>query len=495
MNPDGHDSKDNHEKKEKASGHKKKEKAAKGKRRPRSNHDTFEGCSSMASEPLDGASNVVFQDNNHASTSHASDRTPFFTTFDRAWHHHPTYTEDQDSSFTRGLGTSPPSRQRPSDDDSQGSGSRSLEYDVWRRSHDWHSHRHQPPTLRNRGTKLGQSHSSENTASSSSTAQDFSPPRRHRSGRSEKNSSPRDGAVSFPDLVSSQAEEARSQDVNLFPRDDRSPSLSPHFTDFYANILRGLGTESEPFEISPDPPSSSSSVVMSDEAMARQLQEEEWHSGGHVPAYPYFEHNSFSPMRRQSRAPARTFSDTGPFGLLDLGQHQRQASRNEARARASRASRRRTHMDHMSQMSMSFLTDDITSLIFELFHNYGMSNIDIESLLNPNLNPGAVGDPIRNDYESLLALAERLGEVSKGMSEEDIQQIPTSRHVCDPDGATADPGGEKPQCNICLSDYQDGDEMRNLPCKHNYHVVCVDQWLKINATCPICRAELKKRNS
>jgi len=48
---------------------------------------------------------------------------------------------------------------------------------------------------------------------------------------------------------------------------------------------------------------------------------------------------------------------------------------------------------------------------------------------------------------------------------------------------------EEASCAICMSQYEDGNEIRCLPChvKHHYHKQCVDDWLKINATCPTCR--------
>lgn len=50
--------------------------------------------------------------------------------------------------------------------------------------------------------------------------------------------------------------------------------------------------------------------------------------------------------------------------------------------------------------------------------------------------------------------------------------------------------GEDAICSICLGKYQDNDELRELQCAHCFHVECVDKWLKINASCPLCKHEI-----
>ncbi|KAJ7962936.1 E3 ubiquitin-protein ligase [Quillaja saponaria] len=54
--------------------------------------------------------------------------------------------------------------------------------------------------------------------------------------------------------------------------------------------------------------------------------------------------------------------------------------------------------------------------------------------------------------------------------------------------------GEDAVCCICLAKYQDEDELRELPCCHVFHVECVDKWLKINASCPLCKSEVGESN-
>ncbi|XVE98528.1 hypothetical protein REPUB_Repub03eG0113600 [Reevesia pubescens] len=50
--------------------------------------------------------------------------------------------------------------------------------------------------------------------------------------------------------------------------------------------------------------------------------------------------------------------------------------------------------------------------------------------------------------------------------------------------------GEDAVCCICLAKYANNDDLRELPCSHFMHKDCVDKWLKINASCPLCKSEV-----
>ncbi|KAK7394851.1 hypothetical protein VNO78_15392 [Psophocarpus tetragonolobus] len=54
---------------------------------------------------------------------------------------------------------------------------------------------------------------------------------------------------------------------------------------------------------------------------------------------------------------------------------------------------------------------------------------------------------------------------------------------------------EDAECCICLSDYDDGAELRELPCNHHFHCTCIDKWLLINATCPLCKFNILRTGS
>ncbi|KAF8739881.1 RING-like zinc finger, partial [Rhizoctonia solani] len=47
-------------------------------------------------------------------------------------------------------------------------------------------------------------------------------------------------------------------------------------------------------------------------------------------------------------------------------------------------------------------------------------------------------------------------------------------------------------CPICILDFEDGDDLRVLPCegRHRFHRDCVDQWLlELSSSCPLCRED------
>ncbi|KAJ3273711.1 hypothetical protein HDV01_003990 [Terramyces sp. JEL0728] len=45
---------------------------------------------------------------------------------------------------------------------------------------------------------------------------------------------------------------------------------------------------------------------------------------------------------------------------------------------------------------------------------------------------------------------------------------------------------EDATCSICLCEYENDDNLRQLGCKHHFHQSCIDEWLHLNAKCPLC---------
>ncbi|KAL2518716.1 zinc finger protein [Abeliophyllum distichum] len=53
---------------------------------------------------------------------------------------------------------------------------------------------------------------------------------------------------------------------------------------------------------------------------------------------------------------------------------------------------------------------------------------------------------------------------------------------------------EDAECCICLCAYEDATDLHALPCNHHFHSTCIVKWLKMNATCPLCKYNILKGN-
>eukprot|EP00727_Mastigamoeba_balamuthi_P007385 m51a1_g3267 hypothetical protein (660) ;mRNA; r:207171-210124 len=49
-------------------------------------------------------------------------------------------------------------------------------------------------------------------------------------------------------------------------------------------------------------------------------------------------------------------------------------------------------------------------------------------------------------------------------------------------------------CAICLCEYEEGEHIRYLPCRHHFHQKCIDRWLPTNKTCPFCKRPIDEQN-
>ncbi|KAM1589653.1 hypothetical protein ACFX10_028520 [Malus domestica] len=96
-------------------------------------------------------------------------------------------------------------------------------------------------------------------------------------------------------------------------------------------------------------------------------------------------------------------------------------------------------------------------------------------------------DPDNMTYEELLDLGEAVGTQSRGLSDELISLLPSSKYKCG-NFFLRKKSGER--CVICQMQYKRGDRQITLPCKHVYHSECISKWLGINKVCPVCNLEV-----
>jgi hypothetical protein len=54
--------------------------------------------------------------------------------------------------------------------------------------------------------------------------------------------------------------------------------------------------------------------------------------------------------------------------------------------------------------------------------------------------------------------------------------------------AAAGVAGDAELCAVCQADYEEGEVLATLPCRHCYHRDCVNNWLEsYSRACPVCK--------
>eukprot|EP00828_Plagiopyla_frontata_P010119 TRINITY_DN15303_c0_g1_i1.p4 TRINITY_DN15303_c0_g1~~TRINITY_DN15303_c0_g1_i1.p4 ORF type:complete len:108 (+),score=17.60 TRINITY_DN15303_c0_g1_i1:498-821(+) len=91
-------------------------------------------------------------------------------------------------------------------------------------------------------------------------------------------------------------------------------------------------------------------------------------------------------------------------------------------------------------------------------------------------------NPDQMTYEQLLELQEQIGYVNKGLTEEEIDKIPTVEY-------SPNEQFDQDICAVCQCQWEQGDLLKTLHCNHNYHAQCIDEWLKKNKNCPVCKQD------
>lgn len=93
-------------------------------------------------------------------------------------------------------------------------------------------------------------------------------------------------------------------------------------------------------------------------------------------------------------------------------------------------------------------------------------------------------------YDALLRLGERIGDVKtdrwKMRSKREIEKLPQLMY-CSEMGHGKCENDSDVKCLVCQFQYEIGDIVRKLPCKHYFHKECVDPWLGGKDHCPYCR--------
>ncbi|KAJ5966228.1 hypothetical protein N7481_012942 [Penicillium waksmanii] len=117
---------------------------------------------------------------------------------------------------------------------------------------------------------------------------------------------------------------------------------------------------------------------------------------------------------------------------------------------------------------------------------------DVELSVNPE-DPAREHSPHRSDSISDAEHTTTPRETELPTANQSIQSSPDDAGVTPaptPKPDTAADGGNF-SCPICTDDFIKGQDLRVLPCSHQFHPECIDPWLiNVSGTCPLCRIDL-----
>mmetsp|Transcript_2171 Transcript_2171/g.5874 ORF Transcript_2171/g.5874 Transcript_2171/m.5874 type:complete len:354 (-) Transcript_2171:1370-2431(-) len=85
----------------------------------------------------------------------------------------------------------------------------------------------------------------------------------------------------------------------------------------------------------------------------------------------------------------------------------------------------------------------------------------------------------------MLPYAERAHRRGRAASAQQISAL-DSNEFCDETFAGV---GDR-SCVICLSNYTSGELVSTLPCNHHFHKKCIEEWLAVDKSCPLCKQDI-----
>ena len=123
--------------------------------------------------------------------------------------------------------------------------------------------------------------------------------------------------------------------------------------------------------------------------------------------------------------------------------------------------------------------NDNINIVEEVLRNIRILRINyIELFNNNNNNMINLINNIINDNISI-------DTSNNALNEDELNKIPSLKY--------SEISNECIECPICLDTIEQEHIVRNLKCKHIYHIKCIDEYLlNYNYKCPTCRTECDK---
>ncbi|KAJ4746611.1 RING-H2 finger protein ATL45 [Rhynchospora pubera] len=104
---------------------------------------------------------------------------------------------------------------------------------------------------------------------------------------------------------------------------------------------------------------------------------------------------------------------------------------------------------------------------------------------NSSINPRASNTPQQQQQQQHIEIQLPMPPPKRGLKKSALKALSKIRYE------KQDDTEKQTECVICLTEFEEGEEIRILPeCFHKFHVGCVDKWLRAQSSCPSCRRVL-----
>ena len=131
--------------------------------------------------------------------------------------------------------------------------------------------------------------------------------------------------------------------------------------------------------------------------------------------------------------------------------------------------------------------DLLTAILGEdIFRHY--EDLQMEMAMQLSLRENPDYQDIDMSYESLVNLEDVKRTAEEGALAGLKRSTFCSRRLR---SQCTEPLSEDVKCSVCQMEYEESDELLELPCNHRFHAGCIDKWLReYSKACPTCRADV-----
>lgn len=162
----------------------------------------------------------------------------------------------------------------------------------------------------------------------------------------------------------------------------------------------------------------------------------------------------------------------------------------ERRRREDERRRRESEQRQFQQRAAAMPPDLFTMLMYGLdldpprsrFPPPPNENSTSRMYFIPNIQPPRYPQP---QYQSLYQAQPQPQSQPQSQGVQNVDMLPS--HVFNGQQLPV----EKNSCTICLNEFHRGEVLKTLPCLHIYHSDCINEWMQVSRTCPICKNSIE----